>query len=89
MCRRCSDCINCSHHWIYSPPSEDMNAPDHECKHCNAIGDTCRECWGDGCDPAVVSANDFEDCPECGGEGVILVAGGDVVFTRNSDATNT
>lgn len=83
MCRRCSDCPNNSHHWIYSPDADDdMNSPDHECKHCNALGVTCGECLGDGFDPS-----DERDapgpCPDCDGEGVILVAGGDVVYTRS------
>lgn len=85
MCRRCSECEHYSHHWMYAPSSDEDNNADHECKHCNALGDTCGECMGDGC--ATSQRNDDrigdpDPCPECDGEGVVLVAGGDVVYER-------
>lgn len=90
MCRRCSECEHYSHHWMWSPQgSEDDMMPDYCCKHCNAIGDECGECHGDGCDPnpkPSERSGDPDPCPECGGEGVILVGGGDIVFSRDSVA---
>ena len=47
VCRRCSECVGCEHHWIPDP------CPDHDyvCKHCDAKGDMCLNCTGDGCEP--------------------------------------
>lgn len=55
-CRKCSDCQGGSeHHWM-----QNLEA-DHVCKHCGALGLTCEECGGDGCE-------------HCHDEGVFLVA---------------
>lgn len=84
MCRRCTECEGYSHHWIpnmaFGDDGEENNQAAYECKHCNALGDECRECYGDGC-------NQWDDdhdsvCGGCDGEGVIHVAGGDVVYSR-------
>lgn len=87
MCRRCSECEHSSHHWIYNGGGE-LDQPDYHCKHCNAIGDTCRGCYGDGWEPEFVidpiHGMAPEPCQECLGEGVILVGGGDVVYTKPS-----
>lgn len=84
MCRRCSECENYSHHWIPEPPTE--GGADFGCKHCNAVGDECQECYGDGIDPndhlLPQISGDPNRCPNCDGEGVVLVAGGDVVYSR-------
>ena len=45
-CRRCSECVGCEHHWIEDPTPEH----DYVCKHCEAKGDMCLECSGDGCE---------------------------------------
>jgi len=58
-CRKCDGCKDNSHHWLPACCDE----YDYECKHCDAIGNECRECWGDGCD-------------ECDHEGVVWIAGG-------------
>ena len=82
MCRRCSECIDSDHHWLpngaFGDDSQENNECIYVCKHCNAIGDECGECDGDGCDPY----SDDELCAECGGEGIVYVAGGDVVYTK-------
>lgn len=93
MCRRCSDCQNMSHHWMWnSAYTGEIDAAEFCCKHCNALGDTCAECHGDGCAPSYGEEDPPKlhpeygmgpsPCPECDGEGVILCAGGDVVFSR-------
>lgn len=58
-CQRCDGCRDNSHHWL---PACEQDY-DYDCKHCDALGKQCPECFGDGCD-------------ECDHEGVILVAGG-------------
>ena len=87
MCRRCSDCDGYSHHWLYNgafgDEREENNEAAYVCKHCNALGDECGECRGDGCDPNPSDRDkcgDPDPCPECDGEGVVLVAGGDLVY---------
>lgn len=55
-CRRCSDCPESSHHWL--PVCQPQH--DYGCKHCDAIGKECPECFGEG-------------CRNCGGEGVLLM----------------
>ena len=86
MCRRCSECSAMTHHWIYNSgfgsESEEIenNATTHVCKHCDAVGNVCRECDGDGYSRE--SSLGDNPCAECGGEGVILFSGGDVVLRR-------
>jgi DnaJ-class molecular chaperone len=64
-----------SHHWIentdFGDPGEriENNSTTHVCKHCDAMGDVCYECDGEG------ETEDSEPCPECDGEGVVFVAG--------------
>lgn len=66
-CRRCSVCRNSSHHWLPNTAFGDLNEENNEveyvCKHCDAIGDECVNCFAEGCD-------------DCDGEGVILISGG-------------
>ena len=70
MCRRCTECEGYSHHWVpnmaFGDDGEENNQAAYECKHCNAFGDECRECYGDGCD----QAEDGHDsvCGGCDGE---------------------
>lgn len=79
MCRRCSECEGMSHHWIENTSFgddeeiEENNSTTHLCKHCDAMGDECDLCYGEGLDP---DSMDDVVCPECNGEGVILKAGG-------------
>lgn len=86
MCRRCSECPNSSHHWM-PETGDDDDGPEWGCKHCNAMGDTCPDCYGDGIDPndylLPQISGDPNPCPTCDGEGVILVGGGDVVCSRS------
>jgi hypothetical protein len=53
MCRRCSECDGYSHHWLpngsFGDEREENNEAAFECKHCNALGDECPDCLGDGC----------------------------------------
>lgn len=83
MCRRCSECEGMSHHWMENTSFGDddeikeNNSTTHLCKHCDAMGDECEECFGDGYDP--LAPEDEEDpapCQNCNGEGVLLVAVG-------------
>lgn len=71
MCRRCSECVGMSHHWMAEPlpPDEpDEYLPgDYACKHCEQRGDSCDTCAGDGC----LGGNEAEQCPDCNSEGVI------------------
>ena len=53
-CRRCSECKGATHHWI-------ANGYFYDCKHCEAKGDECETCGGEGCD-------------DCHHEGVVEVA---------------
>jgi hypothetical protein len=63
-------CDGYSHHWLDNsdfgvdedpdfPPENRIDAT-HVCKHCNAVGNECESCDGEG-------------CPKCDGEGVIEV----------------
>ena len=77
MCRRCGDCEGYSHHWMHNGEIEDENDPEFVCKHCDAVGDECSACFGDGCD----SSADMELCDVCQGEGVIYIRGGGIVYS--------
>lgn len=60
-CRRCSECRDCSHHWIPDLMADDdpeYEPGEYACKHCDVRGNACPECSGDG-------------CTTCGGEGVL------------------
>jgi hypothetical protein len=72
-----------SHHWVENTSFadddeiEENNSTTHLCKHCDAMGQECLVCFGDGYD--ATEPEDAEHpapCPHCGGEGVLLVAGG-------------
>lgn len=86
MCRRCSDCVGMSHHWMDNTDFGDEderienNSTTHVCKHCEAMGDECGECNGEG-EVDTGGQTPWGEwisvpCPECGGEGIVLVAGG-------------
>lgn len=68
-CRRCSECIGAEHHWIDNEDIDDADDPTHACKHCDAVGDECETCDGEG-------GRTSEDgyalglCPRCHGHGV-------------------
>lgn len=62
-CRKCSVCIGASHHWV-ADPQEDPELPEYGCKHCEARGRECTECYGEG-------------CTACNHEGVILAPAGE------------
>lgn len=72
-CRRCSECRDSEHHWMPNPDFgddwyEDAEHPEAEyiCKHCDALGEECRECEGHG------SPHGSEDeCEQCWGEGIV------------------
>ena len=77
-CRRCSECLGNSHHWLDNPdggndPAESEHDPErtHICKHCDAVGDECDECGGSGRGECV--GRDYENCCVCDGEGVVVV----------------
>lgn len=84
MCRRCDDCVDMSHHWVENTAFGDdeerieNNSTTHLCKHCDAMGNECDECGGCGGDGEVDADGEWNTfpCAECGGEGVVLVAGG-------------
>lgn len=60
-CRKCEVCKESSHHWM--PVAGDEF--DFECKHCDAEGFECGDCYeGD--------AGDGTDCINCDGEGVLF-----------------
>ena len=65
-CRRCVECAGMTHHWISNDECEGPDDPEFVCKHCDAIGETCRACCGDG-------GLEDETCQACGGEGVIAL----------------
>lgn len=68
-CRRCSDCHGAEHHWIDNA-DVDLDDATHACKHCDAVGDECETCDGEG-------GRTSEDghalglCPRCKGHGVV------------------
>lgn len=62
-CRRCSECKNYSHHWTPDPVPDDIG--EYGCKHCEARGDGCELCCGDGEVEGV-------QCQLCMGEGVVF-----------------
>jgi len=77
-CRRCSECPTNSHHWIDNPSFGDCEddgdmGPSHLCKHCDAVGDQCELCGGDGIpfDEEGEQTTGHECCQDCNGEGVI------------------
>ena len=59
-CRRCTECIGASHHWI-ADPQADPDLPEYGCKHCSQRGCECSACGGAG-------------RPLCNGEGVIATS---------------
>ena len=70
-CRKCSECLDNSHHWIPNSSFGDDSAPEElqdvefVCKHCEAEGTECEICFGSG-------VGEFENCcTECSGEGVL------------------
>lgn len=76
-CRRCSDCRGAEHHWIDNSECYGPEDPSHECKHCDAFGNECEACAGEGGE--VVDIGERENggvalCPPCKGYGVVEVS---------------
>lgn len=75
-CRRCTECVDMTHHWLPNPAFGDdgreNNQAEYVCKHCPQLGDECCECYGDG---RIVEFDDIDGwfCVECGGEGVVAI----------------
>lgn len=73
-CRSCHECKGYQHHWITNGGFGDFSQPpavrdhSHTCKHCNAMGDECETCGGEGAEPDLETAS----CRDCLGEGVIF-----------------
>lgn len=79
-CRRCSECVGCSHHWIedmLDPDDDEFEPGDYGCKHCHRRGDWCKTCCGEG-------LVDGEGCTTCDGEGVVPISEEDY-FSRMND----
>jgi len=69
-CRRCSECPPPSeHHWMDNFDAEGEGDPTHECKHCDALGDECETCGGEG-GRTSDDGYDMGLCPPCKGDGV-------------------
>jgi hypothetical protein len=69
-CRRCSECQDSEHHWIDNDECSGEDDPAHACKHCDALGDECEMCDGEG----GRTSEDGEQlalCPACKGHGVV------------------
>jgi len=69
-CRRCYECQGSEHHWMDNYDAEGPKDATHACKHCDALGDECETCLGEG----GRTREDGEDmglCPVCKGYGVI------------------
>lgn len=71
-CRRCSDCPDADHHWIDNSECYGPEDPQFCCKHCDALGDECETCDGEG-GRYVETAERTVLCPPCKGYGVIEV----------------
>lgn len=74
MCRRCSECVGMTHHWIEGDDftgDNETGGPEYVCKHCECPGRECDHCGGDGC----LDVEDDDLCPLCSGEGVVEVRG--------------
>ncbi len=71
-CPKCEVCQNSMHHWLPDPAENSSQHWDHKCKHCNAVGAMCQECWGEG-------------CLECEGEGVFYMSGESREDSYNDD----
>ena len=75
-CRKCSECKRLSHHWIENEELGDEESElcdyTHTCQHCDAVGNECVACDGDGQDRASSLGDDMMPCGECNGEGVIF-----------------
>jgi hypothetical protein len=56
----------CEHYWL----EWEDDAP-YTCKHCEAPGDDCPRCCGDGWDD-----DPDPKCPECGGHGIVATGRG-------------
>lgn len=56
----------CDHLWI------ENERGDCRCLNCGAEGEDCEVCGGDGQIP--VGGEGIDDCPECGGERVVVKA---------------
>ena len=69
-CRRCSECAGQLHHWLDNDECYGPRDATHACKHCDALGDECETCGGEG----GRTREDGESlglCPHCKGYGVI------------------
>lgn len=64
--KQCSVCEGASHHWLPNSEIDDPMDPTHVCKHCDAKGDECEYCEGDGNNPNGPDG----PCPVCNGEAV-------------------
>jgi hypothetical protein len=81
-CRRCSECPGADHHWIesvYGDEPINESSPSHICKHCDATGDECDACDGEGGEVVDIGERDNGGvalCPPCKGHGVVERAPG-------------
>ena len=48
VCRRCSECTGADHHWMDNSECMGPEDPMYCCKHCDAFGDECETCDGEG-----------------------------------------
>jgi hypothetical protein len=80
MCRRCSNCVGMSHHWIadpMAPDDEEFQSGDYACKHCEQRGDGCDECNGDG----YLEGHESKPCTVCNQEGVVPLSSAPIDVT--------
>jgi hypothetical protein len=69
-CRRCSECDGATHHWIDNDEAYGEEDPSHACKHCDATGDECETCGGDG-ERISPDGHNLGLCLACDGYGVV------------------
>jgi hypothetical protein len=76
-CRRCSECEGQDHHWLDNQDfgndpdeAEDPTGNQYVCKHCEAVGNECNECEGEG-EIMDDEACHGSECPVCDGRGIV------------------
>lgn len=63
-----------THHWMpcadfgNDDAWEERSKNEYGCKHCEATGRECGQCFGDGIEPGT----EDEPCGVCDGEGVLI-----------------
>ena len=76
-CRRCAECSQSEHHWLDNDDFGNLDNPENPasvnaeyvCKHCDALGNECGACSGEG----GYDVDGDDECGMCDGTGIKAV----------------